>query len=89
MERLQINLIDFRHMPDGKYKWSLHIKNHFSKYTALFHLKSKQATDIADALAVFLICFGPPEIVQMDNGKEFNGICFLLLKRFEVCIVNG
>ena len=89
MERLQIDLIDFRHTPDGHFKWVLQVKDHFSKYTCLFALKSKEATEVADALATFLMCFGPPEIAQMDNGKEFKGACLLLLKRFGIRIVHG
>ena len=89
MERLQIDLIDFRHTPDGHFKWVLQIKDHFSKYTCLFALRSKEASEVADALAIFLMCFGPPEIAQMDNGKEFKGICLLLLKRFGIPIVHG
>ena len=88
MERLQIDLIDMRHSPDGRFKWILHIKDHFSKYTALFALRSKEASAVADKLADFLMFAGPPEIVQMDNGKEFKGVCLLLLKRFGIRIVN-
>ncbi len=34
-ERVQIDLIDMRHEPSGQFKWILHIKDHFSKYTQL------------------------------------------------------
>ena len=33
--------------------------------------------------------FGPPEIAQMDNSKEFKGVCLILLKRFGIRIVHG
>ena len=89
MERLQIDLIDMRHTPDGHYKWILQNKDHFSKYTCLFALRSKEASEVANALAIFLGCFGPPEIAQMDNGKEFKGVCLLLLKRFGIRIIHG
>ena len=32
-KRVQVDLIDFRDTPDGQYKWVLHAKDHFSKYT--------------------------------------------------------
>ena len=32
-ERIQIDLIDMKHTPDGKYAWILHIKDHYSKYS--------------------------------------------------------
>ena len=35
------------------------------------------------------MCFGPPEIVQMDNGNKFKGLALILLKRFGICIING
>ena len=89
MERLQIDLIDFRHSPDGRYKWVLHIKDHFLKYTALFPLKSKLASEVANAVANFIMCFGPPEVAQMDNSKEFKGLYLILLKRFGIRIING
>ncbi|KIN08866.1 hypothetical protein OIDMADRAFT_48707 [Oidiodendron maius Zn] len=41
-ERVQIDLIDMRHEPSGQFKWILHIKDHFSKYTQFYPLKSKQ-----------------------------------------------
>ena len=35
MERLQIDMIDMRHIPDGGFKWIYHIKDHFLKFSAL------------------------------------------------------
>ena len=35
------------------------------------------------------MCFGPPEITQIDNSKEFKGVCLILLKRFSIYIVHG
>ena len=40
-------------------------------------------------MTIFLMCFGPPTVAQMDNGKEFKGLCLILLKRFGIPIVNG
>ena len=89
MERLQINLIDMRHIADGRLKWICHIKDHFLKFTAFYALKSKQASEVADCVANFLMFYGPPEIAHMDNGKEFKGACLMLLKRFGIRIING
>ena len=84
LERIQIDLIDFRHTPDGQYKWVCHIKDHFSKFTILYALKSKRVSEVANCLSNFLMCFRPPKILQMDNGKEFKGACLILLKRFGI-----
>jgi hypothetical protein len=78
-ERVQIDLIDMRHEPSGQFKWILHIKDHFSKYTQLYPLKSKYSEPIAEAFAQFIGAFLPPKIMQADNGKEFKGKLFTAL----------
>ena len=88
-ERVQIDLIDMRHEPSGQYKWILHIKDHFSKYTQLYPLKSKHAQPIADAFAQFIAAFLPPKIMQADNGKEFKGALLILLRKYGIQIING
>jgi hypothetical protein len=88
-ERVQIDLIDMRHEPSGQYKWILHIKDHFSKYTQLYPLKSKHAEPIADCFALFIAAFLPPKIMQADNGKEFKGALLILLRKYGIQVVNG
>jgi Integrase zinc binding domain len=88
-ERVQIDLIDMRHEPSGQFKWILHIKDHFSKYTQLYPLKSKHAQPIADAFAQFIAAFLPPKIMQADNGKEFKGALLILLRKYGIQIING
>jgi hypothetical protein len=88
-ERVQIDLIDMRHEPSGQYKWILHIKDHFSKYTQLYPLKSKHAGPIADCFAQFIAAFLPPKIMQADNGKEFKGALLILLRKYGIQVVNG
>ena len=89
MERLQINLINMRHIADRRFKWICHIKDHFSKFSALYAMKGKTASEVADCLENFLMFYGAPEITQMDNSKEFKGVCLMMLKRFGICIING
>jgi hypothetical protein len=72
-ERVQIDLIDMRHQPSGRFSWILHVKDHFSKYTQLYPLYSKHAEGIAEAMAMFIMAFFPMKILQCDNGKEFKG----------------
>jgi hypothetical protein len=88
-ERVQIDLIDMRHEPSGQFKWILHIKDHFSKYTQLYPLKSKHAEPIAEAFALFIAAFLPPKIMQADNGKEFKGALIILLRKYGIQIING
>ena len=51
LERIQIDLVDFRHQLDGRYKGIMHVKDHVSKFSALFSQKSKEASECADSLA--------------------------------------
>ena len=88
-ERVQIDLIDMRHEPSGQYKWILHIKDHFSKYTQLYPLKSKHAGPIADCFALFIAAFLPLKIMQADNGKEFKGALLILLRKYGIRVING
>jgi IS30 family transposase len=77
------------HEPSGQYKWILHIKDHFSKYTQLYPLKSKHAKPIADCFTLFIAAFLPPKIMQADNGKEFKGALLILLRKYGIQVVNG
>jgi hypothetical protein len=88
-ERVQIDLIDMRHEPSGQFKWILYIKDHFSKYTQLYPLKSKHAEPVAACFAQFVAAFLPPKIMQSDNGKEFKGALLILLRKFGIQITNG
>ncbi|KFY30928.1 hypothetical protein V494_08032 [Pseudogymnoascus sp. VKM F-4513 (FW-928)] len=88
-DRVQIDLIDMRHDPSGENKWILHIKDHFSKYTQLYPLRSKHAEPIADCFALFIAAFLPPKIMQADDGKEFKGALLILLRMYGIQVVNG
>ena len=89
LERIQVDLIDFRHEPDGKFKWIMHLKDHVSKFSALFAQTSKEASECATSLATFIKFMGDPEICQSDNGREFKGVLLILLKRHGIKIING
>jgi IS30 family transposase len=78
-----------RHKPLGQYKWILHIKDHFSKYTQLYLLKSKHIEPIAECFAQFITAFLPLKIMQADNRKEFKGALLILLQKYRIQVVNG
>ena len=50
-ERIQLDLINFQHEPDEGYKWVLHIRDHFSKFSQLYALPDKSSAYVADSLA--------------------------------------
>ena len=89
LERVQADLIDMRHQPDGHNKWILHIKDHFSKFSMLYALHSKRAIEIADAFSLFVRHFDIPDILQTDNGREFKGALLIFLKRHGIKLING
>ncbi len=88
-EHVQTDLIDMKHEPSDQFKWLLHAKDHFSKYSWLYPLKSKESEPIARALEEWLMAFGPPKIIQCNNGKEFRGTLLLVLKRHGIKLITS
>ena len=83
MERIQIDLIDMRHTPDGKFHYIGHFTDHMPKFHILFPLKSKSASEAARLIEErVLVYVGPPHIFHSDNGREFvNQLLHSLLDR--------
>ena len=57
--------------PDGEFKWILHARDHFTKFSWTYALTSKKASWVAEKLTKLFCTFGPAKILQSDNGKEF------------------
>lgn len=66
-----MSLIDMGNHPDGKFKWILRVKDHFSKFSWAYPLESKEIESVAEKLLNQFYTFGPSRILQSDNGKEF------------------
>ena len=81
--------MDMGSIPAEQYKWILHIKDHFSKYSMLYALTTKESSRIADFLQQFIKHYGVPDIIQSDNGKEFKGAVAILCKRLKIKVING
>ena len=64
---------------DGEYKWIFHIVDRFSKFSSSFALRSKHAVEVSEKLALRIGLFGPPHILQCDNGTEFKDTVLVLL----------
>ena len=71
LRRVQVDSIDMSSQPDGDYKWILHARDHFSKFSWTFPLTPKRAAEVAEKLTMLFRMFGPPKILQSDNGREF------------------
>ena len=68
----QIDLIDDQSMPDGPYNYVLDYQDHGIKFCQLRPLTKKSHRAIALELINIFCIFGPPSILQADNGKEFT-----------------
>ncbi|CAF2081135.1 unnamed protein product [Rotaria magnacalcarata] len=91
MTRLQMDLIDMRTRPDGEFKWILHCRDHFTKYSWAYALPSKEARYVAESLLQLFFQFGSCKILQSDNGKKFTAqiIKDLKIKWPQLVILNG
>ena len=58
-----------RIMPDGEYQWILHTKDHFTKFSWAYPLKTKDVQPVAEKLLQQFYTFGPPRILQSDNAR--------------------
>ena len=70
MTRLQIDVVDMRIRTDGNLKWILNCPDHFTKYVWAFALPTKEAEEVATNLLNLFCQFGPPKILQSDNGAR-------------------
>ena len=53
------------------YKWILQLKDHFTKYCWTKPLEHKEAKEVYESIREIFLTFGPPHILQSDNGTEF------------------
>jgi hypothetical protein len=91
MTRMQVDLVDMRSSEYNNYKWIFHAKDHFSKYSWLFPMVSKEAINVAHILQLIFYQFGPPKILQSDNGREFVAKVITDLTKIwpSLLIING
>ncbi|CAF3372080.1 unnamed protein product [Rotaria socialis] len=91
LTRLQVDLIDMRSVSYDGFNFIMHAKDHFTKFTWLYALPSKEAIHVANNLRNMFYTFGPPKILQSDNGKEFVAKIILDLKINwpDLIIING
>jgi len=80
-----------RSRPDCEYKYIVHAKDHFTRFSWAAPLEKKEAIHVASFLFHVFTQFGPPTILQSDNGKEFVAqiIHDLVALWPETRIING
>ena len=90
--RIQINLMSMEDKLveiDGKsYSWILSCVDVFSRYPVVRALYTKNAVQIAEVLQ-FFSDFGPPAVIQCDNGTEFKGYVEKVAGVLEIKIIRG
>ena len=88
-----MDLIDFRNLPcecQSSHNWVLHVVDHFSKYSWMFALKSKQTEEVAVTLTNLFWLFGFLSILHSDNGNEFKSkIMSELCRKHKIKQVHG
>ena len=74
MSHIQMDLVDMSKFEaaNNGYKWILTIIDVFSKYIWAIPLFTKDQISVSEALLQLFSIIGTPEILQSDNGKEFN-----------------
>ncbi len=60
--RVQADLIDMRTKPNSEHVWILHLKDHFSKFSILYALMGRSASEITYYISLFVRHFEIPGI---------------------------
>ena len=74
-ERYVVDLISIdKDIDDNqqRYKYILNIIDHFTKFTGSYLLERKSAQEVLYSINEFILRNGKPQILQADNGREFN-----------------
>ena len=74
--RRQIDLLYLQNSDEVNrpYNYLLVYQDHLTKFVVLRPLQRKTAEEVAFFLFEIFCLFGPPHILQSDNGKEFRNI---------------
>jgi hypothetical protein len=80
-----------RSLPDGEYKYICHVRDHYSRFSWARAIRQKEAIEVAAYLFDLFTMFGPPSILQCDNGKEFTASVIINLISLwpNTKIING
>ena len=83
--------MDLKKMPPCRgYNYICNIVDCYSRFAFGGCLKQKTAKEVSDTLLKFIHIFGPPRILQTDNGKEFNNEDLkAVMDEFKTRKVNG
>uniref|UniRef100_A0A915NVE4 Integrase catalytic domain-containing protein n=1 Tax=Meloidogyne floridensis TaxID=298350 RepID=A0A915NVE4_9BILA len=89
-ESYQVDIIDMESQRDGLYSWILVVQDQFTKFVHLRALQNKDSRSIAFLLEEIFAQFGPPQVLQTGNGREFeNEHIHSLCSEWKVKLING
>lgn len=91
MERHQVDIVDLRNIPvvigGVRYRYVLSVLDVFSRFLWLRSLADKNADTVARELYKIYLEFGPPKIIQTDQGGEFKGVVKTLCKLIKTKLI--
>lgn len=95
MERLQIDLVDLtrvafhREKDNATFRYVLVCIDVLSRFIWLRSLVKKSAGDVAAHLYNIFSEYGPPKIIQADNGSEFRGAVKILCSKMNIKMIHS
>ena len=89
LAKVQAHLIDIRTKSDSEYVWILHLNGHFLKFSMLYALTSRKASEITLYINLFVRQLGVLGILQCNDRREFKGILLLFLKKHNIKLINS
>ncbi|CAG2226112.1 unnamed protein product [Mytilus edulis] len=83
--------MDLKKMPPSHgYNYICNIVDCYSRFAFGGFIKHKTAKEVATVILKFIYIFGPPRILQTDNGKEFNNEDLTeVMAEFKTRKING
>jgi len=66
----QVDLLDMK-LRDNEFRYVVHARDHFTKFSWAEPLKTKEAVGVAQFLHKLFCYWGTPTLLQSDNGREF------------------
>uniref|UniRef100_A0A915MNI7 Protein-tyrosine-phosphatase n=1 Tax=Meloidogyne javanica TaxID=6303 RepID=A0A915MNI7_MELJA len=89
-ESYQVDFIDMESQRDGLYSWILVVQDQLTKFVHLRALQNKDSRSIAFLLEEIFAHYGPPQVLQTGNCREFeNEHIHSLCSEWKVELING
>lgn len=75
---------------DNEYRYIIHMRDHFTKFSWARAAERKTLENVVNFLYDIFLMFGPPVIIQCDNGSEFSDLTERLCDLWpNLQVING